>query len=142
MTYAPFMLPKSSKHYIIPTAEKLDMEPQLVEDVIAFYYSTLRKSLSGLAHQNITVENLGLFKVKIKELPSLNKKYEKQLSILTKETFSQMTLRKEVLLKQEKLRALQQIIEKEKTRKKKFLQQKHGKDEQNNTNMASKKTNS
>ena len=42
------MLPKSSKHYILPTAADLNLNPQLVEDVVAFYYSKLRNSLSNL----------------------------------------------------------------------------------------------
>ena len=42
------MLPKSSKHYILPTAADLNLNAQLVEDVVAFYYSKLRNSLSSL----------------------------------------------------------------------------------------------
>ena len=57
------MLPKSSKHYIVPTAEDLDKDQQLVEDAVSFYYGTLRKTLVDLKCHNIQVENLGLIKI-------------------------------------------------------------------------------
>ena len=56
------MLPKNSKHYILPTAEEVNIDPQIVEDAISFYYSTLRKALIELKCHYIQVENLGSFK--------------------------------------------------------------------------------
>lgn len=112
------------------------MSPELVEDIISFYYGTVRKSLSGLAHYNIVVENLGSFRVKVKELPLLGKKYEKHLSILTKDTFSQMALRKEILSKRDNLLKLEALILSEKTRKYEFFKKKN---EQIQQNLASQK---
>ena len=42
------MLPKSSKHYIQPTADELGLNYELVKDVIDFYYSEVRKNLTSL----------------------------------------------------------------------------------------------
>ena len=90
------MLPKNSKHFIHPTSEKLDLELTLVEDVISFYYTELRKALGNLESHNIQVECLGMFRIKKKELPKLIKKYENHLSIIKPETFNQMAIKKDI----------------------------------------------
>lgn len=120
------MLPKSSKHFIHPVSEKLNAEQQLVEDVVSFYYSTLRKALSNLDCHFIQVENLGLFKAKANELPKLVHKYEKHLSVLKPETFNQMAIKKDVEIKLERVRNLQSIIDQDKERRKEFLKRKYG----------------
>ena len=121
------MLPKNSKHDIIPTALDLDLSSELVEDVISFYYSTLRKTLGNLECHNIQVEGLGSFKAKKKELPKLIYKYEKHLSVLNPETFNQMAIKKEVEEKLQAVKKLHDMIIADKTRKQEFLKNKYAK---------------
>ena len=121
------MLPKNSKHYIIPTALDLNIDAELVEDVISFYYMSLRKTLSNLECHNIQVEGIGSFKAKNKELPKLVEKYEKHLSVLKTETFNQMAIKKEIDETLKSVKELQNIINKDKERKKEFLKKKYGK---------------
>jgi hypothetical protein len=111
------MLPKSSKHYIQPTAEKLGVDAQLVQDVIDFYYSKVRKNLSNLTLHSIRLDNLGTFNVKQKELPKLSKKYTKHLSVLNTDTFQQMQIRKDTEEKLTKVLRLQAILREERKRK-------------------------
>ncbi len=111
------MLPKSSKHYIQPTSEELNLDAQLVEDVVSFYYNQLRKSLSDIYYFNITVENLGTFKLKRKELSKLTEKYTKQLSMLTKDTDNQKLLRQEMHRKLENIERIQKLLNLEQERK-------------------------
>ena len=118
------MLPKNSKHYIIPTAEELNIETQLVEDVVSFYYSTLRKSLSGLSFPVIRVENLCSFIAKNNELPKLVAKYKKHLSVIKPEKFNYMTIKKDTEEKLESVLALQRMIAEERERKRKFIERK------------------
>lgn len=118
------MFPKNSKHYIVPTAEELGKDTQLVEDVVSFYYSTLRKSLVDMIDMNIQVENLGQFRVKKLSVIKVVEKYEKHLSVLTKDTFSQMQLQKELLAKLEKAKRLSEIVDNERARKKQFYNDK------------------
>ena len=120
------MLPKNSKHFVYPTSEKLDVDQQLVEDLVSYYYSTLRKALSNLECHFIQVENLGLFKAKPNELPKLVHKYEKHLSVLQPETFNQMATKKDVETKLEKVLRLKKMIEEDQERKKQFLKNKYG----------------
>ena len=119
------MLPKSSKHYILPTAEEFDINPQLVEDVVAFYYSKLRLALVNLDHFAIKAENLGTFNAKKKELPKLYAKYTNHLSVLKTETFRQMQTKKEVERKLDRVSKLQKLISEESKRKQEFLKTKN-----------------
>lgn len=119
------MLPKSSKHYILPTAEEFDINPQLVEDVVAFYYSKLRLALVNLDHFAIKAENLGTFNAKKKELPKLYAKYTNHLSVLKTETFRQMQTKKEVERKLDRVSKLQKLISEESKRKQEFFKTKN-----------------
>lgn len=118
------MLPKSSKHYIIPTSEALNISSQLAESVIDFYYKILRKNLTDLEMHTIVVERLGTFKIKKKEIPKLIAKHTNHLSVLNKETFGQMTLRKDLFEKLDKLNKVKSLIEEEAVRKKEFFKNK------------------
>jgi len=132
------MLPKASKHYIQPTAEELDLDAQLIEHAVSFYYSTLRKALSDLKCYNIQVENIGTFKAKSKELPKLIAKYNKHLSVLNVETFRGMQTKKDVEGKLAKVVGLQDQINETRERKKEFFKNK--KNGNTGTNMESKET--
>jgi hypothetical protein len=133
------MLPKNSKHYIVPTAEQLELDLQLVEDAVSFYYANLRSALSNLVCHNIQVENLGSFKAKSRDLPKLVIKYKKHLSVIKTDTFNQMAIKKDVESKLEKVVNLQKLIKEDKERKAKFLKNKHA---YTSKNMARKKKNS
>ena len=121
------MLPKNSKHYVIPTADDLSINSQLVEDIVSFYYGSLRKALSRLDCHNIQVEKIGTFKVKKKKIPPLIVKYEKHLSVLKTETFNQMAIKKEVEKRLEEVINLKKLLDSEKERRNEFLKKKYGK---------------
>lgn len=129
------MLPKNSKHYIIPTSEDLNLDTQLIEDIVAFYYSKLRLALSNLEFHNIQVENLGTFSAKSKELPKLIAKYQKHLSVLKTDTFKQMDIKKNTEIKLEKAIKLQKIIKEESARKREFLKNKRNEKSQSSKNL-------
>tara|TARA_R110002153_G_scaffold116579_3_gene260267 strand:- start:11169 stop:11534 length:366 start_codon:yes stop_codon:yes gene_type:complete len=121
------MLPKNSKHYIQPTADSLNIDYDLAEDIISFYYSEVRKTLCDLKCHNIQIENLGTFKAKDKELPKLYKKYTNHLSVLKTDTFTQMAIKKEITDKLQKVKRLQTQIREDKIRKLEFLKKKYEK---------------
>jgi len=111
------MLPKNSKTFIAPTAEELGLKEQFVEDVVSFYYKTLRKNLVELTSRNIQVERVGSFKAKANELHKLIAKYENHLKVINPETFNQMTIKKDIETKLERVKRLQNLIKDEKKRK-------------------------
>lgn len=116
------MLPKNSKHFIKPTADKLDCSVELVDDVVSFFYSDVRRSLTEMEGPNIHIDCLGTFKAKPKELPKLVAKLKKNLDVLKPETFSQMTMHKNLTLKLERVTGLQKMILAEKVRRSEFMQ--------------------
>ena len=118
------MLPKNSKHFIQPTAEQLDCDPELVNDAISFFYKDVRKNLVDMSSSNIQIENLGSFKAKKNELPKLVTKYMKHLKVLKPETFNQVTLQKNLQARLEKVSNLLKQITDEGLRKKQFMQTK------------------
>jgi nucleoid DNA-binding protein len=126
------MLPKNSKHYIIPTAEKLNTSPTLVEDVISFYFSELRKTLSNLSFQTIKVENFGSFKAKEKELSKLNIKYTKHLNALNEDNEKYKKIKEDLDSKLSKVVTLQNLIKEEKQKKYEFNLIKHGNNSKDN----------
>ena len=119
------MLPKNSKHFIQPTADKLNCDTELVDDVVSFYYSHVRKNLIEMTGFNIEVVGLGSFKVKRNELPKLVAKYTKHLEVLKPETFNQVRVQKSIQLKLDRVLNLQKQLSDEWQRKVKFMQDKN-----------------
>ena len=58
------MIPKKSSSLYKEVAETLNQNESLIEDIVEFYYSELRKTLSNLTHPRINVEGLGHFVAK------------------------------------------------------------------------------
>ena len=70
------MNPKKSKDFIKPTSEILDLPLELVDDAVSFYWLNVRKELSNLESPSITINELGIFKVKFNKLSKLKSKYQ------------------------------------------------------------------
>lgn len=122
------MLPKNSKHFIKPTADSLEKDVELVEDLLTFYFQELRKSLVNFKHYNIKVEGLGTFKVKKKELSKLYMKHTNHLNVLKEpRTFREMSIKKDTEEKLEKVTSLQDLLNEERKRKAIFMKKKNGK---------------
>lgn len=74
------MIPKKSSSLYKDLAEQLNENPNMIQDIVEFYYGELRKTLSSLAHPRINVEGLGHFVAKSglvrKSIPKYNKSLE------------------------------------------------------------------
>ena len=88
------MNPKKPKDFIKPTAEALNHSETLVDEVVGFYWASVRKALSELGSPSITVTNLGTFKVRYKKIQALEKKHKIYLDNLEADhmTFNKHTL--------------------------------------------------
>ncbi len=115
------MLPKNSKHFIQPTADELNYDKTIVEDVISFFYEDVRRTLVEMRGPNIQVENLGSFKVRNNKIPKLINKYEQYLNTLDKKEFSQVAIIRSVEKRLEKTLRLKKIMDEETQRKKDHL---------------------
>jgi hypothetical protein len=74
------LVPKKAKDFKKPTAEDLGLAENLVNDVIDFYWTKLRKHISALDYDNINIPNLGVFKVKHWKIDETVEKYKLHIS--------------------------------------------------------------
>lgn len=120
------MIPKNHKIFIKETAKELDKNEVLIEDAIGFFYTAVRKTLTDMVYPNININNLGTFKIKRTTLKKLHKKYEAHLNVLDNpESFSQMTIKKEIEQKYENVQKLSKELTKEKIRKDQIKKQRN-----------------
>lgn len=127
------MIPKSHKIFINPTVNDTGFDKLIVEDVVGFYYSELRKLLNDIECTSIKIEKLGTFKVKPKELKILKAKIQNHLNTLNDpETFNQMRIKKDLEDKLRKVNKIDKLITQENIRKQKIKQKRN---EQNKGDM-------
>ena len=126
------MTPKKPISIYKEVSESLDCKEELVQDVIEFYYSELRKSLSDLRHPRINVEGLGHLVVKTayvkKIIPVIQSKLEKNDTSTYGAYFNKKML-------ETKLDLLIQLEQKILIQEKKKLEFKINKNEQVKKNM-------
>jgi len=58
------LLPRKAKQFIAPTAKKLGYTEDLVEDVVMFYWQSVRDALNKPANISVTIADFGTFNVK------------------------------------------------------------------------------
>jgi len=113
------MTPKTPKDFTKPTAEALELPQGLVDDIVSFYWSAVRKALSEMESPSITVANLGTFKVRYNKISRIEQKYNTYLENLTLEsmTFNQHTVQNISKHRLERLEVIRQEMEDEYARK-------------------------
>jgi hypothetical protein len=113
------MSPKKPKDFIKPTAEALGQSETLVDDVVGFYWVSVRKALSELESPSITVTNLGTFKARYNKIPILEKRYQIYLDNLEADnmTFNKHTIQNISKKKLAGLDSLRKQMESEHKRK-------------------------
>jgi hypothetical protein len=103
------MVPKKATNLIKPVAEELDISEEMLDDMVLFYYSNLRKTLSGLTALKIDVPGLGHFLIRQKRVESSIKKINKTLESTDESSFTSYHYKK---LQEEKLKLLLSIKDK------------------------------
>ena len=73
------MIPKKAKDFIKPTAQKTNQSEDLVKAMINFYWKTIREEIVNMEHLNISVVNLGTFKVKHWKIDEVINKYNNKI---------------------------------------------------------------
>ena len=113
------MSPKKPKDFIKPTAESLEEPVALVDDVVSFYWSNVRKALSDIEGPSITVLNLGTFKARYNRIHKIEEKYNNYLKDLklSNMTFNKHTIQDISKRKLENLDKIRKQMEEEYQRK-------------------------
>lgn len=73
------MNPVKRKELIAKTAQQMELPVELVEDIVSFFYTTLRKRMSSGDYYSIQVPNLGQFVIKPKSLDRKIELLEKRM---------------------------------------------------------------
>lgn len=104
------MIPKKPKHFIEPTSEVLNLPQGLVDDVVSFYWSNVRKELSKLESPSVTINNLGTFKIRFNKLDKVQEKHQYYIDngVTNTMTFNKHTMKKQSEELIEKLKNLRE----------------------------------
>jgi nucleoid DNA-binding protein len=130
------MVPIRATNLIKPVSEQLNISEEMLEDMVTFYYNSLRKSLSGLVDLKIDVPGLGHFMIRQTKVKSAIKKTNQNIEGLDPGSFSSYHYKK---LQEEKLRLLNSINNKISEF---LIERKKFRDEQIKYHLEKEKTNS
>jgi len=117
--------PKKSKSFIDEFSKELKLDPQLVDDLVDFYYKECRDILSNLKHTRLNIDGLGHFVSRPNLVKKSIDKIIKSLNNHDTSTFSAYYNKKKL---EEKLVLLKNLLKKqdlEKERKNKFKNKKN-----------------
>jgi nucleoid DNA-binding protein len=103
------MVPTKATNLIKPVADELDISEEMLDDMVTFYYSNLRKTLSGLTALKIDIPGLGHFLIRQKRVESGIAKINKTLESTDEGSFNSYHYKK---LQEEKLKLLLSIKDK------------------------------
>lgn len=124
------MKPLKQKDISKLTAEKLNLDVDMVDDLMTGYYKHVQKKLSSAEHLKINITGLGVFSVRLGRVKSQIKAKEKVVNMLTQRVklslsrYETLHTAKEDL---EKLMNLQEAMEQEIEKKRKFKEHRDAK---------------
>lgn len=128
------MIPKKPNSLYSEITEEFDCSEKLVDDVISFYYKTLKKRMAKIDDLRLNVEGLGHFVLKMKKVKDTIPHYEKVLSNHDTSTFGAYHNKKNIEEKLRKLKKVNVKIQEELEKRQKFKNEKYSK-----TNLAKQK---
>ncbi len=114
------MKPKSHKSFFEQVAKDIGVHKDVVEDMVTFYYSRVRKNLSNLTDTHINVSNLGTFKLRKKRLENNIKRNKDIIGNLEKMTYKGYDKYVPVKNKLQKMEQALSMLNKKLENKKKF----------------------
>lgn len=119
------MVPKKAKLHVKQVAKTLDCSEDLVDDLMQFYYSDVRKALSELKSPSITVEGLGRFLIKPWRLNEDLEKIQKTLQTMDVTVFKGYSWKTRLEVEKQEIIRIQEMVNEEKIRKDKVKQKRN-----------------
>ena len=101
------MKPKNHKFFFEKVAKEIGVHKDVVDDIVTFYYSKLRKNLSNLNETHINVSGLGTFSIRKRKLERTIKKNKDILGNLEKMTYKGFD---KYLPVKEKLKQMEEVL--------------------------------
>jgi hypothetical protein len=105
------MHPKKAKLFIAKTSEDLNIDKNIVENVVNFYWKSIRLKVSKLESSLIHVSNLGTFGIRKNRIDDVKQKYNNYLNALSNKELMTFDKHKLKLETQERLKKLNNIVE-------------------------------
>ena len=130
------MIPKKPNSLYSEITDEFDCSEKQVDDVISFYYKTLKKRMADINDLRLNVEGLGHFVLKMKKVKDTIPHYEKVLSDHDTSTFGAYHNKKNIEDKLRKLKNINVRIQEELEKRQKFKNEKYSK-----TNLEKQKGN-
>jgi 4-alpha-glucanotransferase len=118
------MNPRKAKRIYEVVAEDLNLNKDLVEDLVEFYYKDVRKLLTNLEYPRINVDGLGQFVAKPKAVSGSIEKITKSLDDHDTSTFKAYHNKKAMEVKLDLLIKLHSKILDQENKKQEFLKTK------------------
>jgi hypothetical protein len=134
------MVPKKSNKIYQIVSEDLNIQGNLVEDIVQFYYKELRSKMSSLSHTRINVEGLGHMIVKSKIVKKAITRYEKGLVNHDTSTYNAYHNKRSMEEKLILLKEVAQKLDKDLEERKQFNQLKN--ESSTESNMGEQESNS
>ena len=119
------MNPKKYKEITDEVAKDMGLDKQLVEEVVQFFYSQVRKNLSKLTSSRLLLPGLGTFVLRKQKLKTQIKKNSDILNNLDPTQFN--NYKRSVREKLDRLNSIQEIVNREEEERQNFKEQKDGK---------------
>ena len=122
------MNPKKAKTFILPTAKKLNVDSELVESLMDYYWKEVRRSLSELKAPRISIANFGTFRIKSWKLDEQRMKYQYYLDKNPDDlTFSRHRIRTDIEQRVSEIDAVKIIVKDDAQRKQQIKDKRNGK---------------
>ena len=81
------LTPKSYKNFFTEVAKECEVHPDLVDELVRFFYNEVRKNMESLDNTRIRLPNLGTFITRKGRLDRAIKRHKDMLGNLEKTTF-------------------------------------------------------
>mgnify|MGYP001190820003 FL=1 len=82
------LYPENYKSYFKEIALECEVHPDLVEELVRFFYGNIRKNLEELDHTRVLLPNLGTFILRKNRLEKSIKRHKDMLGNMEKTTYS------------------------------------------------------
>lgn len=126
------MVPKKAREFLKSTAEEVNLPEDLVNKLTEFYWQNVRKNITELNYKNLSILNLGNFKVKHWKIDETVESYTKIIESLDGK-FTRYNLKKDLEERIEKLNRIKSLAQEEIDKFKQIKESRYAK--KNNKNM-------
>lgn len=127
--------PKKPNHLIKIVSTELDIPESQVDDIVSFYWSTIRKYMEVGEEPLLDIESLGVFYVKRTSLNKQIQKNEEYAKFLNPANISRFNFYMETQKKLKRFKALTEKMDRNVQAKKEFKLKKKNNDSEDQNNL-------